>query len=162
LKTDFKGAFSEVSLEALESGYARSLIPHLQPKVKLVSELAAQLDPLLDPGVREVDPSALKWNKDEGMKAKIKEAISGLRSELQTRISASSSGVLAACGVDHAAVDSILRATCERFGLKLGDLTQPLRLFVTGHPSASIGLFDLLPLMPWNTVSARIEACLKS
>ncbi len=162
LKQDFSKAFSEVSLSSLDSGYALSLIPHLQPKVKLLSELAGQLDPLLDTGVREVDSSALKWNKDEAQKARIKEAIAGLRTEFQSRISGGAFENLRAAGVDHAGIDSILRAKCDRFGLKLGDLTQPLRLFVTGHPSASIGLFDLLPLMPWNSVSARMDACLKS
>ena len=162
LKEDFSKCFSAASFSGLDQAYALSLIPHLQPKVKLLPELAGQLDPLLDPGVREVDASALKWNKDESLKTKIKEAISSVKGEFQTKISGSSSEALASCGVDHAAVDSVLRAACERFGLKLGDLTQPLRLFVTGHPSSSIGLFDLLPLMPWKTVSERIDVCLKS
>jgi glutamyl-tRNA synthetase len=162
LKTDFKGAFSGVSLEALESGYARSLIPHLQPKVKLVSELAAQLDPLLDPGLRVVDSSALKWNKDETQKARIKEAIGALKSAFDSKIAQAGSASLSECGVDHSAVDGALRSLCETHGLKLGDLTQPMRLFVTGHPAASIGLFDLLPLMPWKTASIRLEACLKA
>ncbi|MBU6155249.1 MAG: glutamate--tRNA ligase [Bdellovibrionales bacterium] len=162
IKEDFSKSFSAASFSALDTTYALSLIPHLQPKVKLLPELAGQLDPLLDPGVRAVDASSLKWNRDESIKAKIKEAILSIKGEFQAKLSGSSSEILASCGVDHAVVDSVFRATCERFGLKLGELTQPLRLFITGHPSASIGLFDLLPLMPWKTVSERIEACLKA
>jgi glutamyl-tRNA synthetase len=162
LKSDFRSAFSGQSFGELDSVYALKLIPHLQPKVKLVAELAGQLDPLLDSGVRPVDSGSLKWNKDEVQKTKIKDAIAGLMKEFEEKIGKGPFVSLSECGVDHAAVDGTLRASCERFGLKLGDLTQPMRLFVTGHPASSIGLFDLLPLMPWKTVSARLEACLRA
>jgi glutamyl-tRNA synthetase len=160
LKEDFKGAFSAPGFSGLDSAYALRLIPHLLPKVKLVKELAEQLDPLLDPGVRAVDASALKWNKDAAQKEKIKGAISSLKIALSDRVAGKA--CLFDAGIDHAGIDGILRGSCETSGLKLGDLTQPLRLFVTGHPSASIGLFDLLPLMPWSVIEARMDACLKA
>ncbi|NDD93244.1 hypothetical protein EBZ37_14335 [bacterium] len=161
LREDFKKEFSEASFGSLGTSLALELIPFLQPKVKLVKELASQLDPLLDPAVREVDASALKWNKDPAQKSRIKEAILELKSQLESKISPTHPS-LASCGVGHSDVDQLLRSIAERFGLKLGDLTQPMRLFVTGHPSASIGLFDLLPIMPWDRVSKRLEACLSS
>jgi hypothetical protein len=37
-----------------------------------------------------------------------------------------------------------------------------LRLFVTGQVTSAVGLFDLIPLMPWATTAARIDACLKA
>ncbi len=160
LKEDFSGAFSARSLPRLDTSYAHQLIPHLQPKVKLVKYLADQLDPLLDPGTRPVDASMLKWNKDPEQKARIKNAITLLRGILLDRLS--DKECLQDAGVDHAGIDTILRSCCESSGLKLGDLTQPLRLFVTGHPASSIGLFDLLPLMPWAVIEARLAACMQA
>jgi glutamyl-tRNA synthetase len=162
LASDFAKSFSASSLSRLNEPLTLNLIPFIQPKVKLVRELADQLDPLLDPTVRTVDSSGLKWNKDPEQKKKIKEAIQALHSELNEKMKSSSEGALSGAGLDHAGVDQLLRSLCERFGIKLGDLTQPLRLFVTGHPQASIGLFDLLPILPWATLSARIQACLEA
>ena len=162
LKTDFAGSFSASALSRLNETLALKLIPFIQPKVKLVRELAEQLDPLLDPTVRTVDASGLKWNKDAQQKAKIQEAIQALYSELNQKMSSSTDETLSGAGLDHAGVDQLLRGLCERFTIKLGDLTQPLRLFVTGHPQSSIGLFDLVPLLPWTTLSARIQASLQS
>ncbi len=160
IKEDFKASFSPAVYERLDSPLAGALIPHLKPKVKLLKELADQLNPLLEPGVMPVDASSLKWNKDEVQKAKIKEAISTLVTELKASLNGKAT--LGESGIDHAKIDTILRSTSEKFGIKLGDLTQPLRLFVTGAATSAIGLFDLLPLMPWVTLEARISACLKS
>jgi glutamyl-tRNA synthetase len=162
LKRDFARSFSASALARLDDDLALQLVPFIQPKVKLVRELAEQLDPLLDPAVRSVDAGSLKWNKDPAQKARIKEAILVLKGELAERMKQASGPSLSAAGLDHGAVDALLRGLCERAGVKLGELTQPLRLFVTGHPQASIGLFDLIPVLPWPTLSARIDACLES
>jgi glutamyl-tRNA synthetase len=162
LKSDFPGAFSASSLSRLDEGLAHKLIPFIQPKVKLVRELADQPDPLLDPTIRNLDSSALKWNKDPLQKAKIKEAIGALYLSLDQKMKTSTDDCLSGAGLNHSGVDQLLRGLCEQFGIKLGDLTQPLRLFVTGHPQASIGLFDLLPILPWPTLKARIQASLDS
>ena len=158
--SDFSSMLSPEALLGLNSSYALSLVPHLQGKAKLVREIAEQLNPLLEPGVRAVDGLGLKWNKDEGLKTKVKAAISELLEGLAVQVSEKKGRNLSECGVEHASVDVLLRGLAEKHALKLGDLTQPMRLYVTGHPSASIGLFDLLPLMPWETVSARLKACL--
>lgn len=160
LKEDFSEAFGGAALSRLDSPYALRLVPHLQLKVKLVKDLADQIAPLLEPGVCPVDASVLKWNKDSVQKERIKQAVLGLRENLLNRLAGKE--CLLEAGVDHAAIDAILRGVCESSGLKLGDLTQPLRLFVTGHPQASIGLFDLLPVMPWSVIDSRIQACLVS
>ena len=162
LKTDFSSSFTEESMKALDSDIALALIPHLQVKVKLVKELAQQLPTLLEPGVVSVDSSALKWNKDEVQKAKIKEAIQSLLNEFDTMVAKKGVWTLGECEIGHAEVDAMLRATCEKFAIKLGDLTQPMRLFVTGQANSVIGLFDLLPILPWKGVEARLNACLKS
>ncbi len=162
VKEDFKSKFSDASFKELDSAFAAKLIPFLAPKVKLVKELAEQLHPLLEPGVMPVDASILKWNKDESVKVKIKAAIDVLRNEWRALIESNQKNTLGECGLDHAGVDLKLRSVCEANGLKLGDLTQPMRHFVTGHASSAIGLFDLFPMMNWKIINLRLEACLKS
>jgi glutamyl-tRNA synthetase len=160
VKSDFKDKFSDVTFAMLDNAYAKALIPLIQVKVKLVKELAEQLNPLLDPGARTVDATGLKWNKDPAQKAKIIEAITALKNDIGGKMTGKT--YPSECGFDHAGVDALLRGTAEKFGLKLGDLTAPLRLFVTGQVTSAVGLFDLIPLMPWTTTAARIDACLKA
>ena len=59
-------------------------------------------------------------------------------------------------GMDHAAVDAFLRAISEQHGVKLGDLAQPMRLAVTGR-MVSAGLFDVMAILPWDVVEARLR-----
>jgi glutamyl-tRNA synthetase len=162
LQSDFRDRFSESSFRALKSTYAAELVPFVAPKVKLVKELADQLHPLLETGAVPVDGSALKWNKDPALKERIRMAVMDLRKEWSDRIMGSGGTRLKDAGIDHAAVDARLRSLAETHGLKLGDLTQPLRLYVTGHATSAVGLFDLFPLMAWKTIDLRMEVCLRS
>ena len=158
LKADFISEFSKESFAALESSFARKLIPHLKVKLKRVKELAGELQPLLLSGVASVDATGLKWNKDQGAKAKTKEAIHALILEIEGKIEGKESP--SECGFDHAKVEALMREIAEKHGLKLGDLTAPMRLFVTGQASSAMGLFDLIPIMPWKVTLARLNACL--
>ena len=160
VKSDFKDKFSDQTFSLLDGAYAKALIPFIQVKVKLVKELAEQLHPLLDPSAPSVDASGLKWNKDPAQKEKIKEAIRALKNEVSEKMNGKT--YPSECGFDHASVDALLRGTSEKFGLKLGDLTAPMRLFVTGQVTSAVGLFDLIPLMPWKTTASRIDACLNA
>ncbi len=162
LENDFRDRFSDSSYQSLKSKYASELVPFVAPKVKLVKELADQLHPLLEAGAVPVDGSALKWNKDPALKERIRMAIIDLRKEWSERIAGAGVARLQDAGVDHAAVDARLRSLADTHGLKLGDLTQPMRLYVTGHSSSAVGLFDLFPLMAWQTIDLRLEVCLRS
>jgi glutamyl-tRNA synthetase len=157
LKQDFQFTYSGVSDE-----YVQSLITHLQPKVKLMKEFPEQLKTLCVPGYSKVDGSDLKWNKVPEQKQKIKSAIEVLLKDCSQVIAKHGKSTLMECGIGHAEIDAKLREICEQSGLKLGEFTQPMRLFVTGLPNCNIGLFDLFPIMPWNTVEARLKACLLS
>jgi glutamyl-tRNA synthetase len=162
LKTDFRSRFSEASFAALDSPVALQLLPFLAPKVKLVRELSEQIHPLLEPGAVPVDGSGLKWNQDPELKHRVKNAISELRGEWGERIRASGAKQLQETGIQHADVDARLRSLASAHALKLGDLTQPMRLYVTGHASSAIGLFDLFPILPWATIDLRLEVCQRS
>lgn len=160
IQTDFASAFSEKSLARLKDPVALDLIRLVQGKVKLVKELADQLHPLLEPGAVSVDTSGLKWNKDPEQKEKIKTAIQALLDSGKSRLGQKST--LSEAGMSHTDVDSWLRGLCEQHGIKLGDFTQPMRLFVTGQATSAAGLFDLLPLLRWSDIEARLQACLKA
>lgn len=157
LKEDFAFTYSGVT-----DSYVTALITFLQQKVKVLKELPDQLKTLCLPGVATVDGSDLKWNKVPEQKAKIKEAIGVLIQDLGSVIQKNGKPTLSECGINHAEIDAKLRAICDQFGLKLGEFTQPMRLFVTGQPNSNIGLFDLIPIMPWETVQARLKAALQA
>ncbi len=157
LKADFGFTHPEVS-----DAYVVSLITHLKQKVKLLKDLPDQLASLCISGAPEVNGTDLKWNKAPDQKAKIKEAIQVLLNDCNEVITKKGSVTLAECGMGHSDIDAKLREISTRFDLKLGEFTQPMRLYVTGQAQSNIGLFDLLPLMPWKTVQARLEYCLKS
>lgn len=160
MEADFASSFSGISLPRLREPLTLELIRHIQPKVKLVKELADQLHPLLEKGVMPVDAAGLKWNKDPDTKQKIKTAIEALIAAARDQVG--SKMTLAEAGVDHAGVDALLRGLCEKHGIKLGDFTQPMRLFVTGQATSAIGLFDLLPILHWADIEERLRACLRA
>lgn len=143
----------------------------IQPKVKLMKEMAEQLVPLCIPGAIEIDVSQVKWGKDGSLKPVIQAAVRQVIQEWQGKIELLQTrgfkreGADAAwgqipslsdAGIQHQDIDLQLRAAGEKVGVKLGDLAQPMRLVVTGR-SVSAGLFELLSLLPWDVVSARLK-----
>jgi glutamyl-tRNA synthetase len=170
---DFSHYFGEESLRRARTDLGVKLAGLIQPKVKVVKEIAEQLVPLCTPGVVEVDTTGLKWNKDPGLKAPIqvaiKHALEELSKKVSTRASSSSeprspvearawgsSPSLGTLGMSHTDIDAFLRQVGEQHGVKLGDLTQPMRLAVTGR-MVSAGLFELLEFLPWDLVEARLR-----
>jgi len=165
---DYAHHFSDVALQRLKTPLALELVRLVQPKVKLMKEMAEQLVPLCTPGAVEVDASGLKWNKDNNLKvatqAAVKHALdllgqkmSNARSDRSTENQAwGGAPTLADAGMQSSDIDSFLRQIGEQHGVKLGDLTQPMRLTVTGR-MVSVGLFDLLPHLPWDLVEARLR-----
>ncbi len=171
--SEFTPEWNEDSKKLLATSIGEGLLSFVQAKAKLLPDIAVQLAPLCRAEPVPVDASTLKWNKDPNMKTRVKEAIQTLRAELRSRCVEfgatkreesvwGKSPSLSDVGYHHSDIDQLLRAYCERFGIKIGDLTQPMRLFITGQATSAIGLFDLMPLMPWDWIDARLEECLKS
>jgi glutamyl-tRNA synthetase len=165
---DFSHHFAGPSLERLSTQLGEQLVTLVQPKVKTLKELAEQLVPLCTPGAVEVDPSGLKWGKDEGTKAAVKAAVKVAHAEwgekikahaLKNRTGADQAWGDQPClhdlGMSAQDIDQYLRALGERHGVKLGDLAQPMRLVVTGR-LVSAGLFELLALLPWDVIGPRL------
>ncbi len=157
------------ALERARAPFAAKLVALIQPKVKLVKEIAEQLAPLCAAGAVEVDDSGLKWHKDANLKASTKAAVKYLVEEWSKKIATAPRVVRAGAdgawgnvpslgdvGIHHQEVDAFLRQVGEKFGVKLGDLAQPMRLTVTGR-MVSAGLFELLALMPWDVVEPRLR-----
>jgi glutamyl/glutaminyl-tRNA synthetase len=176
---DFAYLFTEVALRRLRTPLGVKLAALIQPKVKLVKEMADQLVPLCTPGAVEVDPSGLKWMKNPDLKIPLQAAVRHAVEMLSQKVSASVlSGVasvdsvhspssedlavwgsvpsLEQLGITAAEVDAFLRQVSEQHGVKLGDLAQPMRLTVTGR-LVSAGLFELISLLPWDVVEARLR-----
>ena len=158
---DFASLFTAPgSLDRAKSALGAKLVALIQPKVKLMREMAEQLVPLCTEGVVQADSSSLKWNKDPSLKAPthsgIAEVIETLNEKMKGQTSASSLGDL---GMDHTAVDAILRAIGEKNGLKLGDFVGPMRLAVSGR-TASASLFDLMVVLPWSVVESRLKVAI--
>ncbi|MCM2323440.1 MAG: glutamate--tRNA ligase [Oligoflexia bacterium] len=168
---DFAAVFTAAgSLERAKGPLAARLVALVQPKVKLVKELAEQLVPLCTPGAIEADPTAeLKWKKDANLKKAAQAAVAQALTELATKVKGAAAVTragadapwgtdpsLADLGMAHTDVEAVLRQVAEKHGVKLGDLAQPMRLAVTGKLTSSAGLFDLMVLLPWSTVEARL------
>lgn len=152
---DFGAGFEGEARARAQSPLGIELVKMLQPKVKLLTELSEQLLPLCVPGTVQVDPSGLKWNKDPALKAPIQAAIREAIALWDAK-AGESGAPLRDRGVGHADVDQALRSLGEKHGVKLGDLTGPARLCVTGKAVSGAGLFDLIPILPWKDVRARL------
>jgi glutamyl-tRNA synthetase len=172
---DYPQLFGAEALKRASTSLGVQIAALIQPKVKLMRELADQMVPLCTPGVIEVDPSGLKWNKDPNLKtatqAAVKHALHLLEARVQDALASWSTKELGAAGdvevwggapslgqlgMGHAEIDAFLRQVGEQHGIKLGDLAQPMRLVVTGR-LVSAGLFEILAILPWDLVESRLR-----
>ena len=152
---DFSSAFPPDAQAMLKSPLAEKMVALIQPKVKVVKEIADQLLPLCTPGVLKVDTSGLKWVKDANLKTVTQNAVKHSVDLMIKRLGTSTS--LEAAGLGATDIDALLRQIGEQHGVKLGDLAQPMRLAMTGA-LVSAGLFELLSLLPWQLVEARLRS----
>jgi glutamyl-tRNA synthetase len=165
---DFAEHFSVPALARVRTPIAEKVIALMQPKVKTLKEIAEQLVPLCTPGF---DASGLKWNSSPELKAPLQAAIRHAADAFSKKASGAAarrrdsdqawgtSPSLGDAGVTHEEVNALLKQICDEHGVKLGDLAQPLRLAITGR-MVSVGLFELLPILPWDVVRARMEKAL--
>ena len=166
---DYSNHFSGEALLRAKTALGARLVQLIQPKVKLMKELAEQLVPLCSPGAVEVDASELKWNKNEGLKvatkAAVKTALGLLGKKMEEVSHFTRQGLekswgdapsLGDAGLNTTEIDTLLRQVGEQHGVKLGDLAQPMRLTVTGR-MVSAGLFDVMTLLPWDVLEARLQ-----
>jgi glutamyl-tRNA synthetase len=158
LAEDFASHFAAPgALEVLKSELGLKLVALVQAKTKTLKEMAEQIAPLCAGGTFDgLDVSGLKWQKDPTLKPKTQAAVAEIVEELSRK--ASGQPTLGQAGMGHTEVDAFLRQIGDKHGVKLGDLTQPMRLTVTGRAQSAAGLFDLLPLLPWKTLEARLKA----
>jgi glutamyl-tRNA synthetase len=156
-------------IDRVKTALGHQLVSFIQPKVKLIREIAEQLVPLCTPGAIEVDASGLKWNKDPAMKTVIQAAVKHAFAEFEKKVASlpdrgrsgaeaiwGSKPSLGDAGMSPQDIDAFLRQLAEQHGVKLGDLAPPMRLAITGR-LASAGLFELLSVLPWDIVQARLK-----
>ncbi len=168
VQEDYSDYFSKDAWLRANTPLGCQIVILIQSKVKLIKELAEQLVPLCTPGVIEVDSTGLKWNKDANLKTLIQPAIEHLIEILSQKMESVSSfhrsdqdlpwghsPSLVQAGWMPPDIEGCLQQICSEHGVKLGDLTQPIRLMITGR-LVSAGLFELLSLLPWDLVKARL------
>ena len=166
---DFSDHFSKEALTRAKTTLGAQLVSFIQPKVKVIKELADQLLPLCTPGTVEVDAQGLKWNQDPNLKvvtqAALKHAIELLSKKVAEASRVNRTGndavwgdvpSLGDLGMSHEDIDGVFRQLGEQHGIKLGDLVQPARLVVTGR-MVSASLFELLTVLPWDVVEVRLR-----
>lgn len=180
---DYENFFSPEALARAKTNLGVYLVSLIQQKVKLVKEIAEQLVPLCTPGAIEVDAKDVKWGKTGDLKVVIKAACKHVVDEFSAKFSKKMSTELKNqdensdqksptresadaswgkmpslndIGITHSDIDALLRQIGEQHGVKLGDLTQPMRLTVTGR-LVSAGLFELLSVLPWDVLEARLK-----
>ena len=167
---DYSDYFRAGSLERLRTPLGAKLVGLVQQKVKTTKEIAEQLVPLCTPGALEVVAPDLKWGKDGTLIEPLKAAVKRALTELSTKIAASpihsrhgsadalwgEQSSLHDLGMGPTEIDAYLRQVGEQYGVKLGDLAAPMRLVITGR-LVSAGLFELLAILPWDLVSARLS-----
>lgn len=157
---DFAECFSEAARKRAGTKLGVELCALIQPKVKLVKELAEQLAPLCEPGAVAVDASGLKWGKDGTQKDAILGAVRQVRDLVAGKLGAQGSECLRDVGMGHAEIEAAFRQICDASHVKLGELAGPLRLAVTGR-MISAGLFDVLAILPGDVARARLELAAK-
>ncbi len=141
----------------------------VQPKVKLMKEMADQLVPLCMPAPVEVDASGLKWNKDPAVKAAVKNAVQHVTDAWEKRVSEATQTARAGTdtawgttpslgdlGLTHADIEAFVKQSAEQFGVKAGDFISPMRLCVSGR-AASASFFELVEVLPWDVVGPRLR-----
>ena len=139
----------------LTSAHGLELINLGKTKVKLLGELATLLSPLISDAQRiTLDEAQAKslWSL-----GKIGESFQQILRELDHLIpsgTATQEGLID-LGIDAKKVETLYRATAERYGLKLVELAQPTRFFLSGV-TVGPSLFDVMVRMPWIVVRERL------
>jgi glutamyl-tRNA synthetase len=136
LAADFADRFEKLNAMAdLRSPLGERIVALAAQKVKTLAELADLTAPLVAP-----EPPAVGLPK-------LPDPVAGIVKGLLAR-----SGGFAS---SHEAEMELKRLATEA-GLKIGDLTQPLRLALTGR-AVSIGVFDTMATLPWERTAARLR-----
>lgn len=149
--------FSAEALNMLRTDVGLALVKLVQPKVKLVKELAEQLVPLVESAKPTVDASLFVWVKKPELKTPLQEILSEQMADFSARMKSSASAKsLIETGLNAEEAGALLKASGEKRGVKLGDVSQPIRLLLTGK-TVSPSVFDLLVLMPWSWVEERLH-----
>jgi glutamyl-tRNA synthetase len=159
---DFGDFFTSVggapALGRVTGPLGEKLVAVHQQKVKTIKELADQLVPLCLSGAIEFDPSLIKWGKDPATaKPVLKSAIAHAVREFSAKMAARPGAVaLEDLGMAHGDIDGACKVICEQHGVKLGEFVGPMRVALTGR-TVSASVFDLLALLPWKDVEARLQ-----
>jgi glutamyl-tRNA synthetase len=146
------GAFGKIERlrEKLLASNGLSLTALFKAKAKTLKELAQQLRPALWDGALPLDENVYaQWSK-----ARLSGPLDHILSELR-HLTKDGQGNLGELGADAKALETLYRATADRFTMKLVELAQPTRFFLQGTVNGP-QLFDVMARMPWSVVRSRL------
>lgn len=147
LARDFSAHFSTPQQRSLlKSELGHKLVALLQPKAKLLKEMAEMLAPILGDELPAFDASQLK---SYGTDATRQAAQATIRAFYEKRKP----------GMTAAEIDALIKSTCEVSGTKLGEVLPPLRMALSGR-AQGLGVGDLFATLPEAMVQARIGRAL--
>jgi glutamyl-tRNA synthetase len=128
------------SLAGADARWIEQVLALVTPRVKKLDQLVAELRPFLvdDP---EIDPAAAATH----VTPEVRPALLTLADELSS-----------APAFDPVSIETLLRATAERRGIKAAGLIHSTRVAVTGR-AVSAGLFDVLALLGRERVVHRLQ-----
>ncbi|MEW6055279.1 MAG: glutamate--tRNA ligase family protein [Bdellovibrionota bacterium] len=136
--------------EKLVSASGLSLIELFKQKAKTLKELVSFLRPLFYDGELPLDEKVYsQWAK-----ARLAGPLEHMLVELK-HVLKDQQGILGQIGADPETLETLFRATADRFEMKLSELAQPTRFFVQGETNGP-QLFDVMARLPWATVNQRI------
>lgn len=151
-QTELNGFGKIQSLDSkLTSLHGQKLIELSKQKVRTIKELAVLLAPVLWDGPIQLDLQvSVQWKKTQ-LEAPLEHVITELR-----HLTKDEPKILFESNVDAKTIETLYRATADRFGMKLVELAQPTRFFLQGT-TVGPSLFDLMAELDWKVVEKRLS-----
>jgi glutamyl-tRNA synthetase len=118
------------------------LLPHVQERTKLVTEIVPMIDYLLHDVTERDVPAMLKKGMDKPL---AKEVLQAFREHLSTQPA-----------VDHAAAENFAREFAEKRQIKVGPVCMVLRIAVTGK-GVTPPLFESMEVLGKEAVIKRLD-----
>jgi glutamyl-tRNA synthetase len=103
--------------------------------------------------------AALKYYIAESVEYDGKAAAKFLTAETKPYLEGVREGLAELAEMEHSAAEAVFNAVCEKHGVKLGKIAQPVRVALTGG-TASPGIFEMLEVFGREKALARLDAAL--
>ncbi|MGE4234318.1 MAG: glutamate--tRNA ligase [Bacteriovoracia bacterium] len=145
--------------ERLSSEDGLGVIFLTKQKVKTLKEMAVLIRPFVFDGPLPLDEAiAVGWTKNT-LSGPIEHVISEIKHLVESKASANKGidKTIAECGVDVKTLETLFRATADRYQMKLVELAQPTRFLLQGV-TVGPSLFDFMSRFSFRAIESRLRA----